>query len=112
MSHHYLIRAIIERELIRKHLGTWNDFLKLNVVGPQRGGPRGKGIGMREKHAIGVRKVVYKIVQEASSSMSTPKATKKRIHLQRLQSLKEKITHIYHSERFRGSTFNAIGNHI
>ena len=44
VSHHCLIRAIIERELTRQHLGTWDDFVKLKIVGPQRGGPKGKGV--------------------------------------------------------------------
>ena len=28
VSHHYLIRAIIERELTNQRLGTWDDFIK------------------------------------------------------------------------------------
>lgn len=35
-------------------------------------------MGVREKTIIGAKKVVYKIVQEASASMSTPRTTKKR----------------------------------
>ena len=58
VSHHCLIRAIIERELIRQGLGTWDDFFKRNLVEPHRGGPRGQGMGTREKTTIGVRKVV------------------------------------------------------
>ena len=78
MSHHCLIRPIVERELIRQGLGTWDDFFKRNPVEPQRGGPRGQGMGTREKTTTGVRKVVYKIVQESLASTSSPKVTKKR----------------------------------
>ena len=94
MSHHCLIRAIIERELTRQHVGTWDDFFKLKIVGPQRGGPKGKGIGTREKIIVGVRKVVYKIVQEALASVSTSKTTKKRIPSSESSTSKKRKAHI------------------
>ena len=78
MSHHCLIRAIVERELTRQGLGTWDDFVKQNPTEPQRGGRRGQGMGTREKTTTRVRKVVYKIAQEASALASTPMVTKKR----------------------------------
>lgn len=79
ISHHCLIRAIIERELTRHRLGTWNDFVKLKIEDPNRGGPKGKGIGKREKTAIRVRKVVYKTTQEASTSELVSKTIKRKI---------------------------------
>ena len=59
-------------------LGSWDDFLRRNPIEPHRGGPRGQGVGTRERITTGVRKVVYKNVQEASASTSTHKVTKKR----------------------------------
>ena len=88
VSHHFLIRAIVEKELIRQGLGTWDDFVKRNPMEPQMGGPRGQGMGTREKTTIGVRKVVYKIVQEASASTSSPEVTKKRTPLSKASTSK------------------------
>lgn len=78
VSHHCLIQAIVERELNRQNLGIWDDFVKLQTIEPQRGGPRGQGMGVRQRTIVGAKKVVYKMVQEASTSMSTPRVTKKR----------------------------------
>ena len=79
ISHHFLIRAIVERELTRQHLGTLEDFVKLKLVGPQSSGPRGQGMGIHEKTIVGVRKVVYKIASEALASASPPKAVKRKV---------------------------------
>jgi hypothetical protein len=79
VSHHYLIRAIIERELTRRRCRTWEDFVKLKIEDPNRGGPKGKGIGTREKTILGVRKVVYKTAQEASASELVSKTVKRKI---------------------------------
>ena len=46
---------------------------------PQSSGPRGKGMGTREKNAIGVRKVVYKIASEALAFVFPPKAVKRKV---------------------------------
>ena len=64
--------------MTRQGLGTWDDFVKRNPVEPHRGGPRGQGMGTREKTTTGARKVVYKNVQEASAAASAPKVTKKK----------------------------------
>ena len=63
-------------------------------MGPQRGGPKGQGMGTREKTSIGVRKVVYKIVQEALASVSTPKTSKKRIPHSKASTSKRRKSHI------------------
>ena len=51
-------------------------------------------MGTREKNVVGVRKVVYTIVQEVSTSMSTPKTTKKRIPPSKASTSKRRRSHI------------------
>lgn len=93
VSHHCFIRAIIERELTRRHLGTWEDFVKLKIEEPKRGGTKGKGIGTREKISIGVSKVVYKIAQEASALELVSKTAKRKIPPVETSTHRKRISH-------------------
>lgn len=94
VSHHCLIREIVEKELTRQHLGTWEDFVKLKPMGPQSSGPRGQGMGTHEKTAVGVRKVVYKTTSEASASAFQPKDVKRKVPPTNAFASKKRKVHI------------------
>ena len=98
MSHHCLIRAIVEREVNRQGLGTWEDFLRRSPIEPNRGGPQREGAGTREKMAIGVKKVIYKNVQEALASAFTPRVARKRTFTPGASSSKRRKLPTKHTE--------------
>lgn len=80
VSHHCLIKLIIESELNKQEIGTWEKFLWLKEVEPRLVGPRGQGVGCRERTSTGFCKVVPKAKNFPEASPSSSRLTKKRIY--------------------------------
>ncbi len=83
-------------------MGTWDNFVKIRTKGPKGGGPKGKVMGTREKTIVGVKKVVYRMAQEASASAFVPKATKRKILPVKASTSRKRKSHIVTIEE--GST--------
>ena len=79
ISHHGLIKLILERELNKQAIGSLKEFFQLKEVEPRLVSPGGQGVGQRERTSIGFYKVVSRAENDLKASPSSLRITKKRI---------------------------------